>query len=338
MNDAVHYAVGLLLVAACGITGRRRLALALFAIAPDWDALTTPLVPLAIDAFDLGHEAGHTLAIALGHGAFSHSLLAVGGVFAIAIAAGLRGRSLLAGGLALASHYPLDFVLTWSVWPLLPFSDYGIAWGLVTSGDLVVSALAVLLALPFMIQGWRRRELPRFLPHAALALVLAAFLVPAVIEARVLDEHAASDRAVVDPVSYTRYALVEMGETDARLVLVDVLRGTAEERIVPRQDDRTGGAGAHAMTTIVDALEDADAPSPLVHPIFRALPGEEEGTFRIEVREAKSVIAEDEQGLDFILLADGRVRSARAVPGILGIDRVPVEALPTWVVLEKETR
>lgn len=338
MNDAVHYGVGLLLVAACGISGRRRLALALFAVAPDWDALTTPLVPLAIDAFDLSHEAGHTLAVALGHGAFSHSLLAVGGILAIAFASGLRGRSLLAAGIALASHYPLDFVLTWSVWPLLPFDDYGVAWGLVTSGDLVISAIVVLLALPFAIQGWRRRSLPGPLPFVALAIVLTAFLVPAFLEARVLDDHAASERAVVDPVSYTRYVLVEMGETEARLVLVDVLRGTAEERIVARQDDRTGGAASRAMTTIVDALEDADAPSPLVHPIFRALPGDEPGTFLIEVREAKSVSVGDEQGLDFVVLSDGSVRSARAVPGFLGIDRVPPEALPTWVTLEKETR
>lgn len=346
MNDLVHYAAGVLVAGAFGFTGRRRLGLGLFAVAPDWDVLTTPLVPFLITWLGLDHAQGHALVIALGHGAFSHSILATSALVGLGYLGGLRGRSLAAAAAAVGSHYPLDFVLTWSVWPFLPFSDKGIAWGVVTSGDLVVSALAIFLALvvagPDAWRSWRRRRgehvsppVPAWVSLAGLVVLAAALAAPAFLQHSMLREHFPVDDAVADPVTYTTHALIATGNETFRMRLVDARQGVIGEMTIPRERDDTGGEGAAALDLVRRALEGADAPSPLVRPAFRARGGEEPGEIVVEAREASSLLAaahlgEDEAGLDFVIDREGRVRAIHARVGELST-RVPVESMPLWV-------
>lgn len=343
MNDLVHYAAGLLVVGAFGLTGRRRWALGLFAVAPDWDLLTTPLVPYLISGLGLDHEQGHALVIALGHGAFSHSIFATSALVGIAYLSGLRGRSLAAAAAAVASHYPLDFVLTWSVWPFLPFSDVGVAWGVVTTGDVVVTALAAALALalagPDVLVWWRRRKgrpalrrPPAWASVAAAAVLAGSLVVPALVQQDMLREHMPGLDASADPVSYARHALIAVEEDAFRMVLVDAFRGELGALTLPRVEDATGGRAAEALELVRRALVEADAPSPLVRPVMRAHAADE--GIVVEAREASSLLAEhvlgeDAFGLDFRFDAEGRVEAIHARKGEKAT-RIPVESLPTW--------
>lgn len=346
MNDLVHYAAGLLVVSAWGVTGRRRWALALFAVAPDWDVLTTPLIPFLITGLGLDHAQGHALVIALGHGAFSHSIFATTALVGMGYLCGLRGRSLAAAATAVASHYPLDFVLTWSVWPFLPFSQQGIAWGVVTTGDTVVTLLAASLALalagPDLIAWWRRRRglsAPRALPSwsafMAIVILTASLVVPVVMQERMLRAHMPGEDAVADPVSYTRHALIAAKGDDLTMILVDARAGPIGALHVPRARDDTGGAGAQALEVIRRALAEADAPSPLVRPVLVARHGEGQGAIVVEAREASTLLAEHvlgeaAVGLDFHFNAEGAVEAIHATQGRF-TTRVPVESLPPWV-------
>ena len=347
MNDLVHYAAGLLVAGLLGFRGKTRLGLALFAVAPDWDVLTTPLLPWLLDVLPLSHAGAHRLTIILGHGAASHTVWLVGAILGIGWLAGLRGRRLLAAGLALASHYPLDFVLTWSVWPLMPLTDRGVAWGVVTADDLVLTLLggALVLAMggPDLLRWWRARKgrpaprEPSWVAPVGAALLVLAFVVPALLQARVLAQHATQDDAVADPVTYATYVVVEPGEETMRLVLVDAFRGVLAEETVARETDLTGGApGAReALDTLRRALVDAPAPSPLVRPVFTVKPGEKPGTLVVEAREAAHVIAakhlgRHELGFDYRIDAQGRVEAVYATQGGR-LARIPVEVLPPSV-------
>lgn len=350
MNDLVHYAAGVLVAGLMGLSGRRRALVALFAVLPDVDVVTSFLVPFLLDAVTLPRGVAHGLVVALGHGAGSHTVWAFALMLGVAWAAGLRGASWVAAALALASHLVLDAVLTWSVWPLWPLASRGVAWGVVTSGDVVVTSVAaviVLLVLGLDVRAWRARRrgdagpstrakagpFPSLLMAAAFALVVAG---PAGLQESVLAEHARAPGAVADPVDYRTFVVVEpAGDEAVRLVLVRVGEGVLAERVVPREEDRTGGMGGVALDVAARALVDAPAPSPLVRPLLVARAGERPGEVVVEAREAATLLASEvlgksATGLDLTFDAEGRVRRVDAVAGER-VSRLPVEGLPTWV-------
>ena len=347
MNDLVHYAAGLVVAGLLGFRGKARLGLALFAVAPDWDVLTTPLLPWLLDVLPLSHAGAHRLTILLGHGAASHTVWLVGAVLGVAWVSGLRGRRFLAAALAIATHYPLDFVLTWSVWPFMPLSDYGLAWGVVTTTDPVVTGLAALVALALAVPDlvhWRRARKglpvsrdPAWIPRAGAVLLVVVFVVPALLQARALAQHATQPDAIADPVTYTTYVVVEPSEDAMRLVLVDAFRGALAEETVPRETDLTGGdpRAREALATLRQALVDAPAPSPLVRPVFTVKHGEKPGTLVVEAREASHVLSakhlgRHELGFDYRIDAQGRVEAVYFTErGRLA--RLPVEVLPPSV-------
>lgn len=349
MNEIVHFGMGVLIAGAFGFRGKARLGLALFAAIPDWDVLTTPLVPWLLDTLDLPHAQGRALAIGLGHGAFSHSLLGVGLVFALAVLFRLRGRALQVAAVALVSHWLLDTALTWKVWFLLPFSQAGASFGYLTIDDPVVTlgvaGLAIATLAPEAISWWRSRRgrraigVPGWLPVVALLLAALIAFAPAAFKGIVASRYADTPGTRVFAVEYTSFVVIEpVGETAFQLTFADAFGGVLGEKYVDIVTDTTNATpGAReAVATLRRAVADMGPTSPLSVPVFTVRDAPE-GLLLVEVREVRQILTseyleDDEIGLDFEMDREGRVIRARVTQGGVFVD-APREILPSWVEL-----
>lgn len=357
MNELAHLGAGVLIATAFGFRGWRAMGLALFAILPDWDALTTPFLPWAIETFGLGREAARDLLVVAGHGAFSHSALGVGILFAGAFVFGLRGRALACAAAGLLSHWLLDLAVAWDVWLWLPFSNEGRSWGFLDLEDPVVTlAIAGLALAAIAPHAWRwtaarvRREpaphgeaAPAWLPRALLALAVVLVLVPAIAQPIAVATAGGGDAARAVAVGYATFVVVEPVGDVVKLALVRPFEGVVARNETPLAIDETNGApGARdALDTMRRALDDMGPTNPFSLAVLTAR-AEPDGGILVEAREARETLGApleegaDEVGLEVLFTRDGLVHEVRITKGGHTVV-APLAVLPVWVPAADES-
>lgn len=148
-NPLIHYAVGAAALTPLGFRGRERALMALWAVAPDLDAITMALwLPLAPHV-PLGADAHLALGWTFTHRGLSHTLLGALLVGGIVGAVRRDHRLALGAGVAWSAHFVADLFTPWRVVPFWPFSDAGYHWPVIVGSDpfLMVAATVATLAM-----------------------------------------------------------------------------------------------------------------------------------------------------------------------------------------------
>lgn len=348
VNELVHLAAGILIAGAFGLRGKRRLGVALFAILPDWDALTTPLLPFLIEWLEPGRAAGRGLVLALGHGGMSHSLFGMLVLFGIALVVGLRGRALAAAGAALLSHWALDIAVPWDVWFLLPFVTQGwhVGW-LALEDTFVTWALGGLALATLAPEAWARMshrpssESPWLAPGAA-ALATVLVLAPFVAQQGMLARYGSVEGASAVGVSYMTFVVIEpRAQNELQLSLVRVGAGVLDTRTVEVMRDNASGhpRAREAMELTARALKDMASANPFSTPLFEAR-RDDDGRLLVRVQGARETLTvahfgADQLGMELRYDDELRVTALAITKG--GRDApAPLEALPLWMPIAPE--
>jgi len=120
VNTLSHLGVGLLIALALGFKGKKRNILAFLAILPDLDFI--PYILFALVSGSVSHETRNQLFYLFGHREFMHSILFI---LLVTLFIWFKTKDRLftaAGFAAIFSHSYLDYVTSWKMRPLYPFS------------------------------------------------------------------------------------------------------------------------------------------------------------------------------------------------------------------------
>lgn len=134
----MHYIVGVLIAWFFGFKDNKKYLMGLWAVAPDIDALLFIGLALVRRLFDLSLgvlETNQILTVLFAHRGVSHSILLLFIVLGILYLFKMDKRILLIIGTLWVSHLFLDFLTSWKLFLLLPFSYASIYLGLVEIFD-----------------------------------------------------------------------------------------------------------------------------------------------------------------------------------------------------------
>lgn len=155
VNTLSHLGIGFLIALALGLRGKKLKVVAFLSVLPDLDVIPYSLF-LAVSS-SLTHESRNQLFYLFGHREFTHSILFIA-LVTLFIWVKTRDWIFTYGGFqSIFLHVYLDYVTTWKMRPLYPFSTDPSIIGSVYFYDPLLNLLP-LLPLFFIILGSLRRR------------------------------------------------------------------------------------------------------------------------------------------------------------------------------------
>ena len=155
VNTISHLGVGLLIALALGFKGKKRWTIAFLSILPDLDFI--PHMIFFVINESLSHAARNQLFYFLGHREFMHSLLFIS-LVTLFLWFRTKDRLLTAGGFAaIMSHFYMDYVTSWKMRPLYPFSTDSSILGSIYFFDPLLNLLPLLPLFIVLVDEMKNR-------------------------------------------------------------------------------------------------------------------------------------------------------------------------------------
>ncbi|MFW3146763.1 MAG: metal-dependent hydrolase [Thermoplasmatota archaeon] len=150
MNPLTHLGTALLLATVFGFRGRKRWFIGIIGMLPDADVISSYGLYYFDKLFGFDHATYNTLFYLLEHREFTHSFLFIIIVMGIVGLATRKGWYTAVSGVALFSHFTLDYFTTWKVRPGFPLDMGASTMGVLFFFDPVINITAVLI-IPLVI-------------------------------------------------------------------------------------------------------------------------------------------------------------------------------------------
>lgn len=140
VNTLSHLGIGLLIASFAGLEGRQKKIVVFLAILPDLDFIFNAIYTLINGS--LSHQLHNMLFYLMGHREFMHSILFIL-LIVFAVWYHERDRKLtLVAGVAIFSHFYLDYATSWKIRPLFPFSTESSIMGSIDFFDPVITVVS----------------------------------------------------------------------------------------------------------------------------------------------------------------------------------------------------
>jgi inner membrane protein len=155
VNTISHLGVGLLIALALGFKGKKRWVIAFLSILPDLDFIPH-MIFFAVSGI-LSHATRNQLFYIMGHREFMHSFLFIS-LVTLLLWFRTKDRLLTAGGFAaLIAHFYMDYVTSWKMRPLYPFSTDSSILGAIYFFDPLLNLLPLLPLFIVLVHEMKNR-------------------------------------------------------------------------------------------------------------------------------------------------------------------------------------
>ncbi len=155
VNILSHLGIGILIALALGLRGKKLNIVAFLSVLPDLDVI--PYSMFISVSNSLTHEARNQFFYLCGHREFTHSILFIS---LVTFLIWVKSRDLIftfGGFQSILSHVYLDYITTWKMRPLYPFSTDASIIGAVYFYDPMLNLLPLLPLIIIIVVGLKQR-------------------------------------------------------------------------------------------------------------------------------------------------------------------------------------
>lgn len=156
VNTLSHLGIGILIALALGLRGKKLNTVAFLSVLPDLDVI--PYLLFISVSSSLSHESRNQLFYLFGHREFMHSILFIA---LVTLLIGVKTRDWIftyGGFQSIFLHVYLDYITTWKMRPLYPFSTDSSIIGAVYFYDPLLNLLPLLPFFIIIIESLRHRK------------------------------------------------------------------------------------------------------------------------------------------------------------------------------------
>ena len=140
VNTLSHLGIGLLVASLRGLEGRQRKLVVFLSALPDLDFIANAVFFTINGTLD--HQLRNQLFLLLGHREFMHSFLFMLIIISIVWVHKHNMKLTIAGYASILSHFYLDYITSWKMRPLYPFSTESSILGSVDFFDPVITIIS----------------------------------------------------------------------------------------------------------------------------------------------------------------------------------------------------
>jgi len=176
---SMHYIIGILIAYFLGYKDNRKYWFGLIAVIPDLDAIIFSVLFLGkkFIGYSLSFLETNQIAVVLfAHRAFSHSLLLLGIVILLLFIFKFSHKKILLVTLIWSSHFALDYLTSWKMFLLLPFSYSSSYIGLVEVFDSMLVFFTTIIFAFFIGMSILKKEKKTALVFSYLFVLLFGFV------------------------------------------------------------------------------------------------------------------------------------------------------------------